>query len=154
VIVLYKTFDRDNKRDFLELGGFLKKENFIGIIGGVGFFLIILFILNFNSDFDQKLIEGVESGVSADELITRIEKETERERLEAEKRLESHLWDMKYWRQSNLPPEEELKYDIEIYNAQMRFISEYDKVRKQFVKGEISKEEFLAKIKYLEISKT
>lgn len=61
---------------------------------------------------------------------------------------------MKYWRQSNLPPEEELKYDIEIYNAQMRFISEYDKVRKQFVKGEISKEEFLAKIKYLEISKT
>ncbi|MDD3455185.1 MAG: hypothetical protein PHR99_06890 [Methanobacteriales archaeon] len=47
----------------------MKKENFIGIIGGVGFFLIILFILNFNSDFDQKLIEGVESGVSADELI-------------------------------------------------------------------------------------
>ncbi len=69
MIVLYKTFDRDNKRDFLELGGFLKKENFIGIIGGVGFFLIILFILNFNSDFDQKLIEDVESGVSADELI-------------------------------------------------------------------------------------
>ncbi len=49
---------------------------------------------------------------------------------------------MKYWRQSNLPPEEELKYDIEIYNAQMRFISEYDKVRKQFVKGGYLKRNF------------
>ncbi|MDI9623380.1 MAG: hypothetical protein QFX38_00600 [Methanothermobacter sp.] len=129
----------------------MKKENWIGIIGGMGFFLIILFILNFNSDFDQKLINDVESGVPTDELIARIEDETEKERLEAERRLESHLWDMKYWGQSSLPPEEELKYEIEIYNGQMRSISECDRIRKQFVKGEISKEEFLAKIKDLEI---
>lgn len=119
----------------------------------MGFFLIILLILNFNSDFDQKLINDFESGVPVNELIARIENETEKERLEAKKCLESHLWDMKYWRQSNLPPEEELKYEIEIYNGQMRSISECDKLRKQFVKREISKEDFLSKIKDLEISK-
>ncbi len=122
----------------------------MGIIGGISLFLIILFIINYvNSDFDQKLINEVEMNTSSQDLIPLIKKETSIEESHAKKHLESHIMDMKYWSKTDIDPQDDLEYYTQIYEQQKEAISEYEKIRIQYVKKEISKEQFLLKIKEL-----
>lgn len=98
-------------------------------------------------DFDQKLINEVDSGVPANELIPQIEEEAAKEKLKSKKHLESHVMDMKRWDKFNISPEDDLKYEITFYKEQITIISQYEETRKKFVKKEISKQEFLKQIR-------
>jgi len=126
----------------------LIKGKWVGAIGGLVVFLIILsVIIYFNSDFDQQLIQDVESGIPAGKLIPKIDNETAKLKVDAKRRLESHVMDMKFWGNGDLASENDYKYYTFVYENEMDMISEYDKVRKRFVKKEISKEKFLQGIK-------
>lgn len=128
----------------------MNKGKILGIIGGISLFLIILFIINYGtSDFDQKLINEVEMNTSSQDLIPLIKKETFIEKTNAKRHLESHVMDMKYWSKTNIDPQDDLEYYTQIYEQQIAAISEYEKIRIQYVKKEINKEQFLLKIKEL-----
>jgi hypothetical protein len=114
-----------------------------GIVGGLIIFVILFSVISFSSsDFDQNLVNEVGS-VPADELILEIDNETIKEESVAKKRLDSHVMDSNDWGKGDLLTENDYEYYIEIYHKEMGFISEYDTVRKDFVKGNISKEQFL-----------
>lgn len=126
------------------------KEKWPGIIGGFLVFLIILYVIIYlNSDFDQQLIQEVDRGVPAEKLFPQIEKETANLRLRAKNRFESYVMDRKDWGSGNLASESDYNSYKLSYEKALEYISEYDKVRKQFVKREISKEQFLLEIEPL-----
>ena len=116
----------------------------MGIICGVAVFLVIFSFLGyFNSDFDKQLIDGLEDGVPKEKLMGQIENQTQNGELMAKKRLDTHLMDSKDWEKGDLVSEDDYVYYIQIYQKEMGFISDYDRVRKEFVNGNISKDEFL-----------
>ena len=120
----------------------MKKGILFGIIGGIIIFAVLLAIVWYkNSDFDQQLIEDVNGGMTAEELTPMIVNETLKEDLIAKKRLDSHVMDSKDWENGNLASN--YNYNTEIYHKEMGFIIDYDKVRKEFVNKQISKEQFL-----------
>lgn len=119
-----------------------------GVFGGLIFFLVILFLMLYpNSDFDNKLVTMVDSGVSADKLIPMIEKKSINENLKAKKHLEGHIMDKKHWYGYNISPESDLNYEITLYKEQIEAISKLKELRKKYAKREISKEEFQEKIR-------
>jgi hypothetical protein len=128
----------------------LNKGKILGIIGGIGLFLVILFIINYpNTDFDQKLVNEVEKGTSNTILIPQIEKQEELEKSKIKEHLESHIMDIKYWDESNIDPQNDLEYYIQIYEQELDIISECKQIRTQFVEKKIDKEQFLLKIENL-----
>ncbi len=125
-------------------GKLLNRGLLVGTIGGVAVFLVIISFLGyFNSDFDKKLIDGLNDGVPKEELMSQIENQTQNMELMAKKRLDTHLMDSKDWEKGDLVSEDDYVYYIQIYQKEMGFISDYDRVRKEFVSGNISKDEFL-----------
>lgn len=108
--------------------------------------MIIFYI---SSDFDVKLIEQVDSGVPAEKIISEIEEESSKQELTVKNHLQAHMMDMKYWNRVNSDPKNDLEYHITIYQKQMEIITEYKELRIQFVKGQITKNEFLEKMKPL-----
>lgn len=128
---------------FISLNG-----KFIGVVSGITFFLVLLYLMFFlNADFDQQLIEQVEMGnYSETSLFTEIEKETAYKKALAKKELDSHIMDMKYWDQTNTKPENDLEYVTQTYHAHIETILKCEEVRKKFVKKEISKEQFIEEI--------
>ncbi len=129
------------------------KVKWPGIFFGILVFFTILVAINFlNSDFDAHLIQSVEKGVPAEDLIPEIDKETENLRLDAQKRLDSNVMNMKMWGNGNLVSEDDLTYYTQTYETEMKVISDYDKIRKKFAKREISKEEFLQEINNIKTS--
>jgi hypothetical protein len=116
------------------------------IFGSFGGFIIFLVLFTFisysSSDFDQSLVDRV-GIVPSDQLILEIDSETLKEDSNAKKRLDSHVMNSNDWGKGDLVTENDYTYNIEIYHKEMGFIAEYDKVRKDFVKGQISKQEFL-----------
>lgn len=121
----------------------------IGIIGGIIIFLAILSLFHNNSDFDTQLIEQVNNGVPADELIKKIDKETDMMQIKARRRLESFMMDRKNWGNGSLALHDEYQIYISNYESEMKIISDYSSVRKKFAKREISRREFLDNIKIL-----
>jgi hypothetical protein len=125
----------------------MNKSIWIGAIGGLCIFLVILWALFFyNSDFDQELIDSSEAGVPCDKLIIRIEQESDNQELMAKKHLEGHITDIKYWYSTN-NPENDLHDEIDFYEQQEKAINNCTELRKKYVRKEITKEEFLAQIK-------
>jgi hypothetical protein len=114
-----------------------------GTVGGLIIFLVLLFVVFFSSsDFDQSLVDKVGS-LPTDQLMLEIDNETLKEESIAKKRLDSHVMDSNDWGKGDLVTENDYEYYIEIYHKEMGFISEYDSVRKDYVDGKISKEQFL-----------
>lgn len=119
-------------------------------MGGVTLFLVILIIFfYFNTDFDSNLIEKLESGVPAENLIPQIEEQSKKQEATVKSHLEAHVMDMKYWSGVNSDPQNDLEYHMNLYHKQIEVITDYKNHRIQFVKGEIGKKEFLDKSRYL-----
>lgn len=115
----------------------------LGIAGGVTVFVLVLIVILYtNSDFDQQLINEVDSGVPADKLIPQIDQETEKLKLDAQRRLESHVINTN----SNMKSNDYESYE-QTYQNEMKMISEYDDARKKFAERQITKEQFLQEIK-------
>jgi hypothetical protein len=122
----------------------LDKSRWIGVAGGFGLFLIfILFLTWQNSDFDHRLVNAVESGKPNSELKIQIENETVKMKISAKKQLESRVLNSQYWSTQDLASVKDFNYDRNYYNDQIHQISEYEKFRKDYVDGKISKNEFL-----------
>lgn len=120
----------------------------IGLAGGISLFLIIiLFLMWQNSDFDQSLINSVESGVAPEKLIPAINSEKEKQEVRVKKNLQSHVLDPDYWSQPNVASEKDFNYYKNRYEEQMQSIVEYQDLRIKFVYGNVSKQEFLEQAK-------
>jgi hypothetical protein len=124
----------------------LDKSRWIGVAGGFGFFLIlILFLIWQNYDFDHRVVNAVESGEPNSEIKILIETESIKMKISAKKQLESRVMNSQYWSKQDLASVEDFNYDRNYYNDQLHQISEYEKFRKDYVDGKISKEDFLDK---------
>lgn len=116
----------------------------LGITGGVVVFLITLtLIIYINSDFDQKLINEVGSGVPISVMYNQIDNATQNQQLIAKGNLDSHVMDPNDWEKKTLATNDDYDYYIQIYNVEMEYISNYNHIRKEYVTGKLSKEEFL-----------
>jgi hypothetical protein len=125
----------------------LKIRKFSGLIMGFIIFSILLMVLwNSTSSFDDELVQRVDSGVSAEDLMLDIEEKRENERYKAKKGLESHVMAVEMWGHGDLVSEYDLKYYTDIYNGETQIIDDHAEVRKEFVRGEISKEDFLEEV--------
>lgn len=122
----------------------MNKGLILGITGGVVVFLITLtLIIYINSDFDQKLITEVGSGVPTSVMYNQIDNATQNQQLIAKGNLDSHVMDPKDWEKKTLATNDDYDYYIQIYNVEMEYISNYNHIRKEYVTGKLSKEEFL-----------
>jgi len=112
----------------------------LGISGGLIVFIIsLVLIIYVNSDFDQQLINQVDSGVPASKLIPQIDQDTEKMKLNAQRRLESQTVSKNINKSDSAP-------FVQSYNDEMRMIGQYDDARKKFANREINKEQFLSEI--------
>jgi hypothetical protein len=112
----------------------------LGISGGLIVFIIALILIIYNSsDFDQQLINQVDSGIPADKLIPQIDQDTDKMKLNAQRRLESQTVDKNINKNDSAP-------FVQGYNDEMRMIAQYDDARKKFANGDINKEQFLSEI--------
>ena len=112
----------------------------LGISGGLIVFLIALILIIYNnSDFDQQLINQVDSGVPADTLIPQIDQDTEKMKLNAQRRLESQTVSKNINKSDSAP-------FVQGYTDEMRMIVQYDVARKKFANRDINKEQFLSEI--------
>ena len=122
----------------------MNKGLILGITGGVVVFLITLtLIIYINSDFDQKLINEVGSGVPISVMYNQIDNATQNQQLIAKGNLDSHVMDSNDWEKKTLATNDDYDYYIQIYNVEMEYISNYNHIRKEYVTGKLSKEEFL-----------
>jgi hypothetical protein len=120
----------------------LNKGAILGVFSGLIVFIVALvFILLVNSDFDQQLINQVNSGIPSEELIPQIDKETQKMNKNAEKRLASKTV------QKNLVSQMDAQSYVQDYKDEMKIISQYENARKKFAKREITKEQFLNDIR-------
>ncbi len=108
--------------------------------------MIFIFI---NPDFDEQLIKEVDSGVPANKMIKQIENESQNQKALALNDLKYHINDMQYWSKPNLASENDFRHYIEAYDTQMRTIEEYEKLRKQYINNEVSKDCFHNKAEIL-----
>jgi hypothetical protein len=112
----------------------------LGISGGLIVFIIALILIMYsNSDFDQQLITQVDSGVPGYKLIQQIDQDTEKMKLNAQKRLESQTVSKNINKSDSAP-------FVQSYNVEMRMIAQYDDARKKFANRDINKEQFLSEI--------
>jgi hypothetical protein len=115
----------------------------IGIASAIVVFIIVLIIIFYvNSDFDQQLIYQVNKGVPADKLIPQIDKETEKLQINARRSYESNLINNNMGGNSN-----NYDYYTQMYENEMRIISEYNNTQEKFAERLITKEQFLQDIK-------
>jgi hypothetical protein len=122
----------------------VNKGLILGIIGGIAVFIISLNVIMYiNSDFDQKLIDEVGSGVPTNVMYGQIDNNTQNQQLIAKGDLDSHVMDPKDWGNTVLATNDNYEYYIQIYTVEMGDISNYNRIRKEYVTGKISKDEFL-----------
>jgi len=118
----------------------IDKGVIFGVAGAITVFIVILLFMNFyNSDFDHRLINQVDNGVSTDKLISEIDLEDRNMRLDSQERFQSHVL--------NKPSTEDYNKYTEEYNNEIKMISMYTDARIKFAKRETSKDQFLSDIK-------
>jgi lipopolysaccharide export LptBFGC system permease protein LptF len=123
----------------------------LGIIGGVAVFIISLtLIMYINSDLDKKLIEEMGSGVPTNVVYNQIDNDTQNQKSIAKGDLDSHVMNPTDWEKKGLVTDDNYEYYIQIYNSEIGFISKYNQIRKEYVTGKISKEEFLEESKTIQ----
>jgi hypothetical protein len=129
----------------------VNKGLILGIIGGVAVFMISLtLIIYINSDFDQKLINEVGSGVPTNVMYNQIDKDTQNQQIIAKGDLDSHVMNPNDWENKTLATNDDYDYYIRIYDIEMGYLTNYNHIRKEYVTGKISKEEFLEKSKQIQ----
>lgn len=129
----------------------MNKGLILGIIGGVAVFMISLtLIIYINSDFDQKLINEVGSGVPTNVMYNQIDKDTQNQQIIAKGDLDSHVMNPNDWENKTLATNDDYDYYIRIYDIEMGYLTNYNHIRKEYVTGKISKEEFLEKSKQIQ----
>ena len=127
----------------------LNKGKFLGIVGGLGvFILFLLFLIYPNLDFDQQLINDVDGGVPASQLIPKIEAESQEEQLIAKKDFESHINNPYYWSKPGLASTDDFNYDKRNYEISMNAIKKLEELRKEYALKKIGKEEFVTTSSY------
>ena len=119
------------------------------IVGVVVFILALTVIINMNSDLDQVLIEEVNSGVPTNVMYNQIDKNTQTQKSIAKGDLDAHFMDPTDWEKNGIVTDNDYEYYIQIYNSEVGFISKYNQIRKEYVEGKISKEEFLDESKQI-----
>jgi hypothetical protein len=128
----------------------VNKGLLLGIIGGVTVFILsISIIIYMNSDLDQRLIEEVGSGVPTTVMYNQIDNDTKNQKSIAKGDLDSHVMDPTDWEKNGVVTDNDYEYYIQIYSSEIGFISKYNQVRKEYVAGKISKEEFLEESKII-----
>ncbi|MGV8144051.1 MAG: hypothetical protein ACP5OJ_05480 [Methanothermobacter sp.] len=121
----------------------------LGIIGGLIIFLILLsFIIYSDSDFDEQLINEVNDGDQVNTLLFQIDDETQKMENNANRRYLSVIMDKKYWGNGDLAKPEDYQYYTKNHENDLKRIEELEYLRKQFVKREINKEQFLISISF------
>jgi len=117
----------------------LNKGLILGVAGGLTVFIIVLIIIMYvNSDFDQQLINQVDSGVPADKLIPQIDAEAEHLQMNAQKNYESNLINNNLGGNAS-----NYDYYTQIHQNELKIISEYENDQKEFAERQITKEQFL-----------
>jgi hypothetical protein len=123
----------------VKLGINLNKGLILGVAGGLTVFIIVLIIIMYvNSDFDQQLINQVDSGVPADKLIPQIDAEAEHLQMNAQKNYESNLINNNLGGNAS-----NYDYYTQIHQNELKIISEYENDQKEFAERQITKEQFL-----------
>jgi hypothetical protein len=131
---------------------FLDRGALLGIIGGAAVFIVLLLIIVIvNSDFDEQLVEKVNNDEPPEELISLIEIETQNLQNKVKRRYEANVNDRKFWGNGDLALSSDFEYFTENYENDLKMISGLDNERRKFVKGEISKKEFLENIKQYKV---
>jgi hypothetical protein len=130
----------------------LNKGLILGIIGGLAVFIIAsTLIIYINSDLDQKLIGEVGSGVPTNVMYNQINNATQNQQSIAKGDLDSHVMNPNDWESDKLTTNDDYEYYIKIYDVEMGYISSYNRVRKEYVTGKISKHEFLEESKTIKM---
>lgn len=114
--------------------------------GLVVFIAIFSFILLNHADFDEQLMEQVENGVPAQDLIKEIDEEAYYMQIAAKKRLDSKILDRKYWGNGELDTPLDYSFYVDNYQSELNLIKEYKEYRVKYANGEITREEFLSLI--------
>jgi len=116
------------------------------VIVGALFVAIILFTISYmNSNFDYSLVQSVKEGKSSSSLIPLIDQEQSREMENAQKHLNSKIYDMSNWNKTGVDPADDEKMDVDFYNQEVQSIYDYANLRKSYVNGTISESQFLEK---------
>ena len=110
----------------------------------VVFIAISSFILLNHADFDEQLMEQVENGVPAQDLIKEIDEEAYYMQIAAKKRLDSKILDRKYWGNGELDTPLDYSFYVDSYESELNLIKEYKEYRVKYANGEITREEFLS----------
>lgn len=126
----------------------MNKGLILGIIGGLTIFIISsTLIIYINSDLDQQLISEVGSGVPVNQMYNQINNATQTQQSIAKGDLDSHVMNPNDWETQKLTTNDDYEYYIQIYDVEMGYISSYNRIRKEYVSGKISKQEFLEESK-------
>ncbi len=126
---------------------FLDRGVLIGSIGGLIIFLILISYIIYNdSDFDEQLINEINDGEQVNTLLSQIDDETQKMQNNANRRYLSVVMDKKYWGNGDLAKPEDYQYYTKNHENDIKMIKELANIRKQFVRREITKEEFLRTI--------
>ncbi len=119
------------------------KGKILGVAGAITVFIFILIIIFYiNSDFDQQLIYQVDSGVPADKLIPQIDKETQELQMNALKSYESNVINNNLGGNAS-----NYDYYTQVYQNELKTISEYENIQKEFANRKINKQQFEQDIK-------
>ena len=110
----------------------------------VVFIAISSFILLNHADFDEQLMEQVENGVPAQDLIKEIDEEAYYMQIAAKKRLDSKILDRKYWGNGELDSPLDYSFYVDSYESELKLIKEYKEYRVKYANREITREEFLS----------
>jgi hypothetical protein len=132
----------------------LIKERWPGILGGLIIFIILIFIFVYplfqNNDFNQELIKSVENGEPSEVMIPQIENKYREENRELIKNVNKHIMNINMWGNGLLASETDYMFDKGHYQKIKKQILETKKLRIEYSKREISKEDFLNKIDALQ----
>jgi len=103
-----------------------------------------------NSDLDQQLIQEVGRGVPTNVMYNQIDNNTLNQQSIAKGDLDSHVMNPNDWENKTFATNDNYDYYIKIYDVEMGYITDYNHIRKEYVTGKISKEEFLEKSKQIQ----
>ena len=123
------------------MGTNLNKGVILGVASAITVFIILIIIFYFNSDFDQQLIYQVDSGVPADKLIPQIDSEADELQMNALKSYESNVVNNNLGGNAS-----NYDYYTQVYQNELKEISEYENYQKEFANREINKGQFLTDI--------
>ena len=125
----------------------MDKGIIIGPLSGLAIFIIMIMVIFYShSDFNQNLINSVDSGTPSDQLLPEIYQEHYKECMNAKSYLYSHTMDMNMWGNGDLASDSFYNYYTKNYEQEVDYYNKLEDIRIKYVERQISKEEFLNEI--------